>query len=102
MDPFDEVNQILLARIDPSIADDPQKADNPPESREEVVFACDPTDAAPALKGRRKGVLVRAGEFARGDLLQDGQEIELAYEGDATRAAYECREDEAQEVRRGG
>src|SRR3989449_4386151 len=102
MGPFDEVDQILLARIDPSIADDPQEPDDPPERREELVFACDPTDAAPALEGRRKGVLVRTGELARGDLLQHGQELELPLEGDSLRDALECRADEAQEVRRAG
>src|SRR3989449_2626894 len=102
MGPFDEVDQILFARIDPGIPDDPQEPDDPPERREEFVFACDPTDAAPALKGRRKGVFVGAGEFSSGDLRQPRRELELPREGDSLRDAHECRADEAQQIRRSG
>src|SRR3989442_6106014 len=96
MGPFDEVDQILLARIDPGVPDDPQEPNDPPERREELVFSRDPPDAAPALEGRRKGVLVCSGELARGDLLQYGQELELPLEGDSLRDGDECRADEAQ------
>src|SRR3989442_14302456 len=72
MGPFDEVDQVLLARIDPGVPDDPQEPNDPPERREELVFTRDPPDAAPALEGRRKGVLVCAAQHARGDLLLHG------------------------------
>src|SRR2546427_6016080 len=102
MGPLDEVDQILLARIDPGVPDDPQESDDSPERREELVFSCDPADAAPALEGRREGILVRAGELACRDFLQHGQELELPLEGDSLRDAHECRADEAQEIRRSG
>src|SRR3989442_13643695 len=102
MGPLDEVDEILLARIDPGAPDDAQESDEPPESREEFVFSRAPADAAPALQGRRKGILVCAGELTCRDLLQHGQELELPLEGDSLRDAYERRADEAQEIRRSG
>src|SRR2546427_11554695 len=102
MGPLDEVDEILLARIDPGVPDDSQESDDPPESREEFVFSRDPADPAPALQGRRKVILVCAGELACRDLLQHGQELELPLEGDSLRDAYERRADEAQEIRRSG
>ena len=98
MGPFDEANQILLARIDSSVPDDPQESDDPPERCEELVLPRDPPDAAPALQGRREGILVRSGELARRDFLQHGQELQLPLKGDPLGDADECRANEAQEV----
>src|SRR3989442_14064851 len=97
MGPLDEVDEILLARIDPGVPDDSQDSDDPPESREEFVFSRDPADAPPALQGRRRGLLVCAGELTCRDLLQHGQELELPLEGDSLRDAYARRAADALE-----
>src|SRR5207249_425070 len=99
MGPFDEVDQILLARIDPGVPDDPQESDDPPERCEELILSGDPPDAAPALEARREGILVRSGELARSNLLQHRQELELPLERDSLGDADERRADEAQEAR---
>src|SRR5438128_2040509 len=100
--PFDEVDQVLLPRIDAGVPDDPQEPDDSPERREELVFARNPPDAPPALEGGRKDILVRSGELARRDLLEDREELEFPLERDPFGDADERRGDEAQAVPRGG
>src|SRR3989442_6903073 len=97
--PLDEVDDVLLPRIDAGVPDDPQEPDDPPERREELVLARDPTDASPALEGGRKGILVRSGELAGRNLLEDREEFEFPLERDPLGDADERRGDEAQEVR---
>src|SRR2546425_2454867 len=98
--PFDEVDDVLLPRIDARVADDPQEPDDPPERREELILARDPPEAAPALEGGRKGILLRSGELAGRNLLEDREELEFSLERDAFGNAHERRGDEAQGVRR--
>ena len=93
--PFDEVDQVLLPRIDAGVPDDPQEPDDPPERREELVFARDPPDASPALEGRRKGILVRSGELTGRNLLEDREELEFPLERDPFGDADKRRGDEA-------
>src|SRR3989442_3019173 len=94
MGPLDEAYEVLFARIDTRVPDDPQEPNDPPEGREELVFARHAADAAPPLEGLTERILLRPGELAGSDFLDNREELDFALERNPLGDAREGRGDE--------